>query len=115
MPVAVLLIIAALLPLISFGVLAAVGRRMGTPIAGVVGTFFAGASFLCSLVAMIVWLSLDVADGRAAGFGGQPVLLRFDWIPVGTWLANGGYLQLGIYVDSLTIVMFSMITLVAAL
>jgi proton-translocating NADH-quinone oxidoreductase chain L len=115
MTVAVLLIIAAVLPLVSFGVLAAVGRRMGTPIAGIVGTFFVGASFLCSLAAMIVWLSLDVADGRAYGFGGQPVLLRWDWIPVGTWLANGGYLQLGIYIDSLTIVMFSMITLVAAL
>jgi proton-translocating NADH-quinone oxidoreductase chain L len=110
MTVAVLLIIAALLPLVSFGLLAAVGRRMGTPIAGVVGTFFAGASFLCSLAAMIVWLSLDVADGRAVGFGGQPLLLPFDWIPT-----TGGFLQLGLFVDSLTIVMFSMITLVAAL
>src|SRR5688572_19768510 len=104
MTVAVLLIIAAILPLVSFGLLAAVGRRMGTPIAGVVGTFFAGASFLCSLAAMIVWLSLDVADGRAVGFGGQPLLLRFDWIPT-----SGGHLQLGLFVDSLTIVMFSMI------
>ena len=115
MIVAVLLIIATLLPLVSFGVLAGVGRRMGTPIAGIVGTFFVGASFLCSLAAMIVWLSLDVADGRAYGFGGQPVLLRWDWVPVGSWPGSGGYLQLGIYVDSLTIVMFSMITLVAAL
>jgi len=115
MTVAVLLIVATLLPLVSFGVLAAVGRRMGTPIAGIVGTFFVGGSFLCSLAAMIVWLSLDVADGRAYGFGGQPVLLRWDWVPVGSWPGSGGYLQLGIYVDSLTIVMFSMITLVAAL
>jgi proton-translocating NADH-quinone oxidoreductase chain L len=115
MTVAVLLIIAALLPLVSFGVLVAVGRRMGTPVAGIVGTFFAGASFLCSLAAMIVWLSLDVADGRAYGFGGQPVLLRADWLPVGASPSNNGWLQVGIYVDSLTIVMFSMITLVAAL
>lgn len=115
MPVAILLIIAALLPLVSFVILAAVGRRMGNPLAGFVGTFFIAASFGCSLTAMIVWLSLDVAEGRAFGFGGQPVLLRFDWIPVGQWLSNNGYLQLGVYIDSLTIVMFSMITLVAAL
>jgi proton-translocating NADH-quinone oxidoreductase chain L len=115
MTVVVLLIIAAVLPLVSFGILTAVGRRMGTPVAGIVGTFFAGASFLCSLAAMIVWLSLDVADGRAYGFGGQPVLVRADWLPVGQWLSNNGYLQVGLYVDSLTIVMFSMITLVAAL
>jgi proton-translocating NADH-quinone oxidoreductase chain L len=88
---------------------------MGNPLAGLVGTFFVAGSFVCSLVAMIVWLSLDVAEGRAYGFGGQPVLLRFDWVPVGKWISNNGYLQLGIYVDSLTIVMFAMITLVAAL
>jgi proton-translocating NADH-quinone oxidoreductase chain L len=115
MPVAILLIIAALLPLLSFIILVAVGKRMGNPLAGIVGTFFIAISFGCSLAAMIVWLSLDVAEGRAFGFGGQPVLLRFDWIPVGHWFSNNGYLQLGVYVDSLTIVMFSMITLVAAL
>jgi NADH-quinone oxidoreductase subunit L len=115
MPVAILLVIAVLLPLLSFVILTFVGRRMGNPLAGIVGTFFIAGSFVCSLSAMIVWLSLDVAEGRAFGFGGQPVLLRFDWIPVGQWLSNNGFLQLGIYVDSLTIVMFSMITLVAAL
>ena len=115
MPVAILLVIATLLPLLSFVILTLVGRRMGNPLAGIVGTFFVALSFACSLAAMIVWLSLDVAEGRAFGFGGQPVLLRFDWVPIGQWISNNGYLQLGIYVDSLTIVMFSMITLVAAL
>ena len=37
MPVAILLVIAALLPLLSFVILAAVGRRMGNPLAGFVG------------------------------------------------------------------------------
>lgn len=115
MPVAILLIIAALLPLLSFIILVAVGKRMGKPLAGIVGTFFIAISFGCSLAAMIVWLPLDSAEGRAFGFQGQPVLLRFDWIPIGHWFSNNGYLQLGVYVDSLTIVMFSMITLVAAL
>src|SRR5256885_2753020 len=107
MTVAVLLFIAALLPLLSFVILASAGKRMGNPIAGIVGTFFIAAAFVCSLAAMIVWLSLDVAEGRAFGFGGQPILKVYDWLP--------GGLQIGIYVDSLTVVMFSMITLVAAL
>src|SRR5258706_6556992 len=107
MTVAVLLLIATLLPLLSFVILAFVGKRMGNPIAGIVGTFFIAAALVCSLAAMIVWLSLDVAEGRAYGFGGQPILKVYDWLP--------GGLQIGIYVDSLTVVMFSMITLVAAL
>jgi proton-translocating NADH-quinone oxidoreductase chain L len=107
MTVAVLLLIATLLPLLSFVILAFVGKRMGNPLAGIVGTFFISASFVASLAAMIVWLSLDVAEGRAYGFGGQPILKVYDWLP--------GGLQIGIYVDSLTVVMFSMITLVAAL
>src|SRR4051812_28965745 len=88
---------------------------MGNPLAGMVGTFFVAASFVASLAAMIVWLSLDNADGRAYGFGGQPIRVDWNWIPVSHFIANNGYLQLGLYVDSLTIVMFSMITLVAAL
>src|SRR5256885_1536475 len=115
MSVAVLLIISALLPLVSFAILAFVGKRMGNPLAGMVGTFFVAGSFVAGLVAMIVWLSLDTAEGRAYGFGGQPYRAEFNWVPVTRWLASGGYLQLGVYVDSLTIVMFSMITLVAAL
>src|SRR6478672_7949288 len=107
MTVALLLLIATLLPLFSFVILAFVGKRMDNPLAGIVGTFFISASFVCSLAAMIVWLSLDVAEGRAYGFGGQPILKVYDWLP--------GGLQIGIYVDSLTVVMFSMITLVAAL
>jgi proton-translocating NADH-quinone oxidoreductase chain L len=111
MTVPLLLTIATLLPLASFGVLAGVGRRMGSPIAGIVGTLFVAGSFVCSLAAMIVWLSLDVAGGRAAGFGGQPIRLDWNWLPAG----GGRWLQLGLYVDSLTIVMFSMVTIVAAL
>src|SRR3712207_4329194 len=110
-----LLILATLLPLVSFGVLVFAGRRMGQPFAGIVGTFFTGASFVASLAAMIVWLSLDTAEGRAPGFQGQPIRLDVNWVPVGRWLSTSGYLQLGVYIDSLTIVMFSMIPLVSAL
>src|SRR3954463_14518662 len=115
MTVAVLLILSTLLPLVSFGILTFAGRRMGRPFAGIVGTFFVAGSFVCALAAMIVWLSLDTAEGRAPGFQGQPIRIDVNWVPVSRWLSNNGYLQLGCYVDSLTIVMFSMITLVSAL
>src|SRR5882672_10019242 len=52
---AVLLIIATLLPLVSFAVLVFVGKRMGKPLAGVVATTAIGLSFLCSILAMIAW------------------------------------------------------------
>jgi proton-translocating NADH-quinone oxidoreductase chain L len=117
MTVATLLAIATLLPLVSFVILVFVGKRMGNPIAGVVGTIFISGSFVCSLAAMIVWLSAGSESnaGSVYGFGGQPVRIDYDWIPVGKWLSNNGFLQVGIYVDSLTIVMFAMITLVASL
>src|SRR3954468_22344011 len=108
MSVPLLLILATCLPLLAFVALALVGRRMGRPLAGILGTLAMAGSFVLSLSAMIVWLSLDVAEGRAYGFGGQPVLLRLDWIPVTASAGNNGYLQVGIYVDSLTIVMFTM-------
>src|SRR5688500_2959141 len=116
MTVAILLTIATLLPLVSFLILVFMGRRMGNPIAGIVGTIFISGSFACSLVAMILWLTMGVNNpGTAAGAGAQPINLPYNWIPVGNWISNNGFLQIGLYVDSLTVVMFSMITLVAAL
>src|SRR5688572_11155486 len=115
MAVATLLTLATLAPLVSFVILVFLGKRMGNPIAGIVGTLFSCASFALSLVAMIWWLSLDTANPAAVGSGGSPYLKVWDWIPVGQWISNNGWLQLGLYVDSLTVVMFSMITLVAAL
>src|SRR5256885_10980430 len=105
MSVAVLLIISACLPLISFAILAFVGKRMGNPLAGMVGTFFVAGSFVAGLVAMIVWLSLDTAEGRAYGFGGQPYRAEFNWVPVTPWLASGGIPPPGRYVHHPTLVM----------
>src|SRR6266581_2445548 len=68
---AFLLILATLLPLASFVILVFMGKRMGNPLAGYVGTA----------------VSQD----------------------------HPGYLDIGVYVDSLTIAMFAMVTLVATL
>src|SRR6266550_4593594 len=117
---ALLLVIATLLPLAAFVLLMFVGKRMGNPLAGIVGTLFIAGSFACAMGAMMVWLNVDPSSSWGAGKG--PINLPMRWIPVGTpGNVNGidqdhpGYLDIGVYVDSLTIVMFSMITLVAML
>jgi NADH-quinone oxidoreductase subunit L len=119
---ALLLTIATLLPLVAFGILLFVGKRMGTPLAGYVGTAFIGASFVCSIVAMILWYSGGTFRGHDWGFEKGPINLPIRWIPVGTPdrvsgidQDNPGWLDISIFVDSLTISMFAMVTFIASL
>jgi proton-translocating NADH-quinone oxidoreductase chain L len=123
MPIpALLLLIATLLPLGAYVLLLFLGKRMGTPLAGFVGSAFISASFICSVVAMIVWYENGSSNGADWGFGKLPINLPIRWLPIGT---SGspygsaqeipGWLDVGIFVDSLTITMFAMITLVATL
>src|SRR6266850_1251297 len=118
---AVLLIIATVLPLVSFTVLVFVGKRMGKPLAGVVATSAIGLSFLCSILAMIAWAQGGkyTPVGESAeikyGMGELPINLPLNWVPAGYSAGNTTFLKVGVYVDSLTIVMFAMITLVATL
>ena len=124
---ALLLILATLLPLASFVILVFVGKRMGNPLAGYLGTAMIGGSFVCSILAMILWLSggnyTDGVHGLIPyGAGKGPVNLPMKWIPIGhEGSPNGvaqdhaGFLDVGVYVDSLTILMFAMVTLVATL
>jgi proton-translocating NADH-quinone oxidoreductase chain L len=118
---AILLLSAALLPLAAFLLLVILGRRMGT-LAGYVATGFTAGSFILSILAMISWYSGAAAGGAGWGFGRLPIDLPIRWIPIGTpahpsGLAqdNPGWLDIGIYIDSLTIMMFAMITLLATL
>ena len=120
-----LLLVAALLPLISFAVLVFLGKRMGTPLAGYFGTAMIAGSFAASLLAMALWLSphtfLDPVHHRQiqVGAGQNPVNIPLRWLPVGEDAGvqqdHPGFLDVGIYVDSLTIVMFVMITTVSTL
>jgi NADH-quinone oxidoreductase subunit L len=114
---ALLLLIATLLPLVGFVVLLFMGKRMGKPFAGYVGTGFIALSFICSILAMMAWYPGGKYLGEDWGFGKGPINLPMKWIPVGEGIAqkNAGFLDIGIYVDSLTIAMFAMITLVASL
>jgi proton-translocating NADH-quinone oxidoreductase chain L len=117
---ALLLTIAVLLPLAAFLLLTFVGKRMGTPLAGIVGTAFIAGSFVCSLAALFSWSA--GAPGGEWGYGKSAISRTVPWIPIGTAAhPNGinqetpGFLDVGVYVDSLTVVMFCMITLVATL
>jgi proton-translocating NADH-quinone oxidoreductase chain L len=119
---ALLLLIATLLPLGGFGLLILAGKRIGNPLAGWVPTVLIFVSFLCTLAAMVVWLQAEPGhyQGSEWGEGAGPINIPIKWIPIGLTARPGGisqdhpgYLDLGIYVDSLTLLMFAMITLVA--
>jgi proton-translocating NADH-quinone oxidoreductase chain L len=121
---ALLLLIATLLPLVSFTILLFIGKRMGTPLAGVLGTLAIGGSFVCSMIALMSWLSpsgqyFDPSRQTMIEWGANknPINLPYQWVPVGPGIQQDhpNFMDVGIYVDSLTIVMFSMITLVATL
>ncbi|HEV8603904.1 MAG TPA: NADH-quinone oxidoreductase subunit L [Tepidisphaeraceae bacterium] len=118
---AILLIIATVLPLASFTLLVFVGKRIGKPLAGYVGTFAIGLSFLFSILAMIAWVQGGkyTPGGEAKpidyGMGKYPINLPMQWVPAGYAAGVKTTLKVGVYVDSLTIVMFAMITLVATL
>src|SRR5262245_39131592 len=112
---ALLLTIATLLPLASFVILVFWGKKMGTPLAGYVGTFFIAASFVCSLVSMMLWVGRPESSGW--GYEKGPINQPYAWIPVGEWQGqqHPGYLDVGVYVDSLTVMMFNMVTLISTL
>jgi proton-translocating NADH-quinone oxidoreductase chain L len=108
-------LIATLLPLASFALLLFVGKRVGEPLAGVVGTLFIAGSLGCSLTAMAMWLNVSPSSAYGAGQG--PMVLMAPWIPAGAGIAqdHAGFLDVGLYIDSLTIALFATITMVAAL
>jgi proton-translocating NADH-quinone oxidoreductase chain L len=114
---ALLLLIATLLPLAAFLLLLCVGKRMGTPIAGWVATAFMAASFGCTMTAMVEWYDPSPYLGVDRGFNERPISMTIPWIPAGGGIGqeHPGFLDLGLYVDSLTVAMFAMITLVATL
>src|SRR2546429_8096817 len=86
---AFLLILAPLLPLASFVILVFMGKRMGNPLAGYVGTAAIGGSFVCSLIAMMLWLGGGNFDDPSLhksikyGAGSHPINIPVKWIPIG--------------------------------
>lgn len=119
---ALLLILATLLPLAACVILAAIGRRMGSPLAGYVAMFFIAASFACSGWAMLRWVGGGNYHGQPYGKTIAPINLTWPAIPVGSPRSpNGfqqdhpGWLDFSVYLDSLTLSLFVTITLAAML
>jgi len=123
MPFAVLLLlIATLLPLAAAATLLPLGKRLGTPLAGYVATFFIALGFLCSGWAMMRWIAGGNYHGTPFGRGVAPVLVTWRWAPLesaaapdGAVPGSGGPLDGGIYIDSLTVGSFVTITLATML
>jgi len=113
---ALLLILAALLPLAGCATLLVLGRRLGSPLAGYVATFFVMLSFLCSGWGMIRWIAGGNYHGASYGKLAAPIDLSWRWLPSGA--AQHGYAgvtDFSIYIDSLTVGLFVTITLTAML
>jgi len=109
---AMLLIAATLLPLAEWLVLLAMGRRLGTPLAGYAAAFFASAAFLSCGWALLVWINSSGGAFHAARWGKNvaPIHLAANWIPAG----RSG-MEVGLYLDSLSVAMCVSIAFVAML
>ena len=107
---ALLLVLAVLMPLVAFLTLLPLGKRLGTPLAGYVATFFIAASFICSGWGMLRWLTGGNYHGQPYGKLLDPINLawRLPFTHGGGWVAS-------IYIDSLTFALFVTINLVALL
>jgi NADH-quinone oxidoreductase subunit L len=115
---ALFLTIATLLPLLGFVILVFWGKRvLGNPYAGYLGAAVMAASFVLSMLAMIAWYRGGGIAPDNWGFSKGPINIPIKWIPVGEGInqPHPGFLDVGVYVDSLTIAMFAMVTLVSTL
>ena len=92
-----------LLPLVGFAVQLLAGRRLGDPLAGVVGTVFVGASFVVAVGAYFDLLTLH-----------QPV--RHFTQNLWTWIPVGGLrVHASLYLDPLSMTMVLFVTGISAL
>ena len=101
-----LLAIGILSPLISFWVLVFFGSRLGKPTAGWLGVLLGmGVPLALSTYVLVAWLG-EVQSGNAAELTANAY--RFHWATLGTVPVT-----IGIKLDSLTVVMYFMVTFVA--
>jgi NADH-quinone oxidoreductase subunit L len=94
------LIIAWLLPLVGFVVLVFRGRRLGEPRSGYLAAGLMLAAAAISLVCSARWIMGHPEEGLG---------VSWPWLRIGAQAVN-----FGVHIDSLTIVMFTMVTVVAS-
>ncbi len=101
-PIETYLVTGVLIPLAGFVLLAFLGGRLGKPAAGWVAVLAIAASCGLSAKALWDWTHLDAAGRLAARTG------PYEWARLGDTV-----LTVGVNLDSLTIIMFFMVTLIS--
>jgi len=100
------LILGVLAPLVGFVLLALFGARLGKPLSGWVAVLFMGVSCALAGVVLADWMGMDPAARRVA----SDAALTHSWL----WAHMGGVpVRLGVNLDSLTVIMFFMVTFVS--
>ncbi len=98
------LALGVVIPLISFAFLAFYGARIGKPKASYVALAAIGASCLLSAYVLMGWLGMGPAARAAAEAGA----FRYHWGVMGSIPIN-----VGVKLDSLTVIMYFMVTFIA--
>src|SRR4051812_518840 len=92
-----------LFPLLGAALLGLLGKRIGEPLAGWIGSALLGLSFLWSLVTFLALHDLDVEH-------------RTHVVNIFTWLPSGGlHVEMGFLVDPLSVTFILFVTGVATL
>ena len=109
-----LLGLAWLLPLASFTLIVLFGPRMGRNgyYAAFVATTAIVAGFFLSLTALILWIYNNPLSAGHGEHAAAPLAVTGDWYELGRF--GSLRVTIGYYIDSLTLAMFCMVTLVAS-
>ena len=117
-PYEIALCVGVAVPLVTFAVLVFFGHRIGKPAAGWVAVAAVMLSLTLSVYVLFGWRGLD-ADARQALDDGAA---RWAWVtltvndvdaPAGEFVAKAVPILFGVKLDSLTVVMYLMVTLVS--
>lgn len=104
-----LLVLAALLPLVGFAIVVLLlGRTGNHRLCAWFTVAMMAASFALSLIAMSVFMARPVDTLTGAR---DAICSPWDWLPIG----GGKHLQVGPYVDEVTVMLFAMVTLISLL
>jgi NADH-quinone oxidoreductase subunit L len=108
----VLIFLLLLIPLGTSLLLLVWGRRFGEPLSGYLGTGTAMLVFGLAVTLLVTW----IYQGANWGFEKGPYLDFIPWLPVGVYQGQRypGFLELSVYVDSLSVAMITMVALVTA-
>ncbi|HUU83271.1 MAG TPA: NADH-quinone oxidoreductase subunit L [Phycisphaerae bacterium] len=98
------LVIGTLLPLVSFVLLVFFGHRLGKPNSGWFAVAGMGISCVLATIVLAGWHGLDPAEQAELQAGAY----RFEWASMGDMP-----ITLGVKLDSLTVIMFFMVTFVS--